>query len=266
MHDRIRSAAGFYGAWALLALLANGCALTTMIQVTPSVGTPGQPLTYTVKVTNGAPCTLTTPELFFLPLIQRNSDIDEICSIAQNPALVLCESVEDPSELPPEVVAACCSDATFAMENPDFCAAATFGNPPQGLKQDIENFVGSHAVTSTALVAAAESTGAAVSCSFNGTFFDCLLDDIPVGQSETVTFTVTPTQGGSFANFAVVGGSVACDSTLAPFGSSCSDTTVTTMAPAPALSSTGLAAALLLLGMIAAWRLRAVHRRRPRRA
>ena len=264
MENRIRSRWGSYGAVVLLAMLANGCALTAMIQVTPVVGTPGQPLTYTVKVTNVAACTMTTPELIFAPLIQRNPDIDQICSIAQNPSLILCESVDDPSTLPPEVIAACCADSTFAMDNPALCSGATFGNPPQGFKQDVESFVGRHPVTSTALVAASETTGAAVSCSFNGTFFDCLLDDLPAGQSETVTFTVTPATGGSFANFAIVAGSLSCASTLAPFGGTCADTTVTSTAPAPTLSHGGLAASLILLAMIAAWRMRALHRRRSR--
>ena len=119
-------------------------------------------------------------------------------------------------------------------------------------------------MTSTALVAAAETTGAAVSCNFNGTFFDCLLDDLPAGQSETVTFTVTPAMGGNFANFAFVEGALSCESGLLPAGSACADTTVTSTAPAPTLSLAGLAVSLILLAAIAAWRLRVVQRRRSR--
>jgi hypothetical protein len=104
------------------------------------VGTPGQPQTFVIKITNVAACTMTTPELIFLPLIQRNAEVDQICSIAQNPALALCENAEDPGSLPSEVIAACCADSTFAMNNPSLCSGATFGNPPQGLKQDLESF------------------------------------------------------------------------------------------------------------------------------
>ena len=42
MENRIRSQWGSYGVAIGLAMLANGCALTTMIQVTPTVGTPGR--------------------------------------------------------------------------------------------------------------------------------------------------------------------------------------------------------------------------------
>jgi hypothetical protein len=264
MENRIRLRWGIYGAAVSLATLASGCALTATIQVTPVVGTPGQPVTYLVTITNPAACTLTSPELIFAPLIQRNSEVDALCSAVQNPALVLCENV-DPTTLPPDIVAECCTDPTFAMDNSALCTGdARSGMSGQSLEQEAESVLSSHPVTTAAIVAAAEATGAAVSCNFNGTFFDCLLDDIPAGQSETVTFTVTPSVGGSFANFAIAGGTLACESSRVPFGSACADTTVTTTAPAPTLSHGGIAASLILLAMIAAWRMRALHRRKSR--
>ena len=79
-----------------------------------------------------------------------------------------------------------------------------------------------------------------------------------------MTLTVTPTMGGSFANFVFAGGSLACESSLIPFGSTCADTTVMSTAPAPTLSHGSLAASLILLGMVAAWRMRALKRRKSR--
>jgi hypothetical protein len=231
--------------------------------VTPSIGTPGQPLTYQIKVTNPAACTLTTPELLFVPLVPRDAEVDQFCSFAQNPALTLCELVNDPADLPPDVIAACCMDPTFRMNQPTLCnqGGAMFGGS-ETLAQQAESVLSKHPVTIAAVVAASETTQAAVSCSFNGVFFDCLLDDIPAGQSETVTLTVTPTMNGGFANFVVVEGSQSCLEGQVPVGSTCLDTVVGA-APAPTLSHTGTAGAVLLMIGIAAWRIRARSRRHP---
>jgi hypothetical protein len=214
-------------------------------------------------VTNPAACTLTGPELILVPLVSRDAEVDQFCSFAQNPALALCEFVEDPSILPPQVIEACCMDPTFRMNQPSLCdeGGAMFGGA-QTLAQQAESVLSQHPVTIAAVVAASETTQAAVSCTFNGLFFDCLLDDIPAGQSETVTLTVTPTMSGSFANFVVVEGSQSCLEGQIPVGSTCLDTIVGA-APAPALSHTGTAGAVLLLAAIAAWRIRARSRRHP---
>lgn len=261
MATQIRGWCAACAAAVVLAMFTSGCALTAMVQVTPSIGTPGQPLTYQVKVTNPAACTLTSPELILVPLVPRDAEVDAFCSIAQNPALALCESVDDPSDLPPQVIAACCMDPTFRMQQPMLCDAggAMFGGP-ETLAQQAESVLSQHPVTTTAVVAASDTTQAAVSCSFNGQFFDCLLDDIPAGQSESFTLTVTPTMSGSFANFLVVEGSQTCLEDQIPAGSTCLDTIVGA-APAPTLSHTGTAGAVLLLAAIAAWRIRGRSRR-----
>ena len=263
MATQIRVRCAAYAAAVVLAMLTSGCALTAMVQVTPSIGTPGQPLTYQIKVTNPAACTLTSPELVLAPLIPRDPEVDEFCSIAQNPALALCEIAEDPSQLPPQVIQACCMDPTFRMQQPMLCddGGAMFGGP-QTLAQQAQSVLSQHPVTTTAVVAASETTQAAVSCSFNGQFFDCLLDDIPAGQSESFSLTVTPTMNGSFANFLIVEGSQTCLENQFPAGSTCLDTIVGA-APAPTLSQTGTVGAVFLLAAIAAWRLRGRYRRQP---
>jgi hypothetical protein len=262
MRNRLRSRAIAYAAALAAAIVSNGCALITMVQVTPPVGSIGEPLTFQIKVTNPAACTLTAPELIFVPLVERGAEVDEFCSFAQNPALALCNNVDDPGDLPQEVLAACCTDPTFEMDHPMLCGpSGAMSDAPQTLAQQVQEALSSHPVTTTAIVAASATTQAAVTCSFNGSFFDCLLDDIAAGQSETVTLTVTPTMNGSFANFLVVEGTLPCVDSQFPGGSACLDTTVG-LAPAPTLSHEGLAAGVLLLAAVAAWRLRARYRPR----
>ena len=263
MATRVLSRWEAYAGAVLLALLANGCALTATVQVTPIVGTPGQPLSYQITITNPASCAATGVEMVFVPLIPRNEEVDQFCSFAQNPSLILCENAA-PGDLPPDVLMHCCADPTFAMNNPQDCQSDTFGNEPN-LKRDAESILSSHGLQTTATATVVGGSGAAVSCGFDGQVFDCTLDDIPSGQTETVMLTVSPTSSGSFANFVIVGGTLSClGPDQVPFGSTCSDTQVGG-SPAPALSGAGIAAALALLLAIGAWRLRAVRRvRSPR--
>lgn len=265
MEYRILTRWGAYGCATLLAMLASGCALTATLQVTPTAGVLGQSLSYKITITNPAACTLTGAEIILVPLVHRDAEVDQFCSALQNPLLILCEEV-NPGDLPPDVLTECCADPTFAMQNPEDCSGATFGNPPANLRQDVESVLSSHPVTTTGIVAASDNSGAAVTCGFNGEFFDCLLDDIPAGQSETLTLLVTPTVNGGFANFVIAGGTLSClGSGQIPFGGTCADTIVGG-APAPTLSGWGIVGAVMLLLAVGGWRMRSLYRPGSRRA
>jgi len=248
------------GVLAVVALV-SGCALNVTMQVVPQPGHIGEPLTYTVTITNPTSCTLIGTELVLAPLVERDASIDQLCSVAENPLPALCVG-QDPADLPPDVVAACCAVPAFAAANPDRCSrTARAPSPP--LAEEARSVSTRHAITSRALFPPSDPQ-AASTCVIAPPFVNCAVDDIPPGQSETVTVVIAASAVGSFANFAFAEGFLSClPEGQVPFGSACVYTPIVGVA-APNLSRWGIAAAVLLLMATAAWRLRPPRRARRR--
>ncbi len=254
---------------AAAALALVGCGANLTIESAPNPGVLGQPVVYTVTVENTLSCPLTNPtlEIFVTSALANGElggfeDLDQFCGLLNDPTEICNFIVAEPDEIEGTegIASFCCDNETFAQENPEICTTAV-SNPPTTVSIREAIIARARALglpvdkMQSGTLQATTSGGAPLVCmplfaDATGAGFECALDDLPVGGSQVITATFTPTAPGNYYAFALLDGFAECDEgEFLPGGTACLISAVGVATQAPAAS--GATVIVMLLGLLA---------------